>query len=134
MIRHLLMLLVLLTSGLSYAQCTYLPQGILGAWSQDRMLWEREVSFEPVMVGQYPELTLDSFRITNLAKQSFLFEAGLREGDEVTAINSVNVSQLEAFQSLMIEISTLPEIILSLRDKDSIRFLNTQIESDLLCD
>ncbi|GLQ30060.1 hypothetical protein [Litoribrevibacter albus] len=133
MIRAYLFSVALLTSAISHAQCTYLPQGILDAWSQDRSLWASEVGYEPVMTGAYPELVITSYRVTHLDTQSFLFDSGIRSGDELLAVNGVSVSNQNAFRSVVERLTDLPEIVLSLKEKEPVRFLNSVLDSTLQC-
>lgn len=131
--KQVIILLMCVFASNGYASCAYLPQGILDAWSQDRGLWERDVSFEPVMSGEYPQLSVTAFRITHLHQQTFFFEAGFRVGDEIEEVNGVDVASSEALQSLLTELPQASEIVLSIRDKESIRLLNSEVAPHLLC-
>lgn len=131
--RIILLMMTLLVSTNGYSQCAYLPQGVLAAWKQDRALWEGVFGYEPVMTGNYPDLVVDSYRITHLDSESFIYEAGLRVGDEVTALNSVHVTDQSLFNALLKEAENLPELVISLRRKESVRFLNGNVNLTKQC-
>ena len=102
----------------SYAECRYLPQGLLTSWSQDRSLWDREVSYEPVIKNQ----VLEGFEITHLDSQNFLYQAGLRDGQVLTHLNSVPVAETERFSDLVEGIGRLSVLELQFENRENLTF------------
>jgi hypothetical protein len=128
-----LLIITLLTSVVSHASCSYLPQGIIDAWAGDRNLWTNTLAYEPVMEGTYPDLALSAFRITHLDEHSFIYEAGVRSGDQIVAVNEVPVGDLEALSLFLESVSQQQEISLAFKERETIRFLNASLNPELQC-
>ncbi|GAA3937488.1 hypothetical protein [Litoribacillus peritrichatus] len=90
-------------SAISVAECHYIPQGLIENWSENRNLWEKEVGYMPFLSG---EGVVQGLEVTHLNALNFLYEAGLRKGDILLELNSVSVSDSEAFAA---EVSKIKE-------------------------
>ena len=131
--KYVLVILSLLYTSGAFAECAYLPQGMLTAWSQDRTLWERDVSYEPVLSGNYPELEVTAFRITRLDHHNFLYESGFRLGDEITEINGFHVSDSEKLNVFLKTLTEQPQILILRNERSPIKLLNTNVMDQAQC-
>jgi len=115
------------------AHCEYLPQGLLQSWSQDRNLWAEDISYIPVVEGDYPEQRITGIAINRLALSSFLFEVGLREGDVLSRLNGVALNDAESFSLLIKDVSKQSELILEFENRPALRLINSDHLSGLTC-
>jgi len=116
-----------------YAQCSYLPQGVISSWQQDRPLWASELSYRPVMSGDYPDQVLTGFEVDRLDQTNFLYEVGVREGDVLISVNDVLVADIEYFSQYLRQLDQEADLILSFSNKPSLRLINTEVAPGLLC-
>jgi len=115
------------------AHCEYLPQGLLQSWSEDRNLWAGDISYIPVVEGEYPEQRLTGMEINRLAPSNFLFEVGLREGDVLSRLNGVAFGDVESFTRVIKGVSLENELILEFENRPALRLINTDQFSGLTC-
>jgi type II secretory pathway component PulC len=126
------MTLGLLLSFDLFAQCSYLPQGVITAWAQDRSLWEQDIAYEAVFNLDSVNSSLEGLRVSRLNSFSFLYEAGLRQGDILLALNDVPVNS-EGFSDELASLEQLPKLELTLSEDKKIVLINSDVDPDIYC-